>query len=107
MTNDLDLTKHSLTFPNLSEPQISRGNLIRWLFDRFSNERKVIIVQGPDGAGKTTLLAQFAKAYPDRCFSFFVGADLWSSSSRHFLLEMCAQMQLAVRSGGREQFHPI
>jgi len=102
MAGDLDLTKYSLTFPNLPEPQLPRDNLVRWLQGRFTSERKVIIVQGPDGAGKTTLLAQFAKACPDRCFSFFVGADFWASSSRHFLLEMCTQMQQVVGSKGGE-----
>ena len=99
MASTLDLTEHSLTFPTLPKPQLPRDNLIRWLCDRFTVERKVIVVQGPDGAGKTTLLAQFAKAHPDRCLSFFVGADLWASSSRHFLLEMCTQMQQVIGSG--------
>jgi hypothetical protein len=94
----LDLTKDSLTFPYLPEPQIRRDDLVRWLRDKFRPELKVILVQGLDGAGKTTLLAQFAKAYPDRCFSFFVGADPWASSSRQFLLEMCAQMHKVVGS---------
>lgn len=98
MAGNLDLTKYSLTFPSLPEPQLSRGNLVRWLHDRFTSERKVIVVQGPDGAGKTTLLAQFVRTYSDRCFSFFVGADIWASSSRQFLLEMCTQMQKVIGS---------
>jgi len=71
---------------------------VSWLRDRFAPERKVIVVQGPDGAGKTTLLAQFVKAHSRQSFSFFVGADLWTSSSRQFLLEMCAQMSGVVGS---------
>jgi len=102
MTDELDLTEASLTFPHLPEPQITRDQLVTWLRDRFALERKVIVVQGRDGAGKTTLLAQFAKAWPDRCFSFFVGADPWASSLRQFLLEMCTQMHKVVGSKQRE-----
>jgi len=96
MASKLDLTQYSLTFPDLPKPYILRDNLVRWLHDRFTEERKVIVVRGLSGAGKTTLLAQFVSTYPDRCFSFFVGVDLWSSSSRGFLLEMCAQMDKVV-----------
>ena len=102
MTSLLDLAVSSSTFPNLPERLIPRDNLVRWLLDRFAIERKIIIVQGPDGAGKTTLLAQFAKSYPDSCFSFFVGSDRWTSSARHFLFEMCTQMQLVVGSSKGE-----
>jgi len=102
MTNQIDLTEASLTFPHLPKPQIRRDQLISWLSDRFTFERKVIVVQGPAGAGKTTLLAQFAEAWPDRCFSFFVGADPWASSLRQFLLEMCTQMHKVVGSKERE-----
>ena len=102
MANELDLTQYSLTFPGLPTPHIPRDNLVRWLRDIFTSERKVIVVRGPDGAGKTTLLAQFVKTFPDRCFSFFVGADPWASSSRQFLLEMCTQMHKVVGSKSGE-----
>ena len=98
MVNKLDLTQYSLTFPGLPEPHIPRDNLVRWLHDRFTKERKVIVVQGPDGAGKTTLLTHFAYTYSDRCFSFFVRVDILSLSSRGFLLEMCTQMDRVVGS---------
>lgn len=99
MVNREKLTEHSLTLPRLSEHHIPRDNLVRWLHDRFSPQRKVIVVQGADGGGKTTLLAEFVYKYPEHCFSFFVGSDLWASSSRYFLLEMCSQMHQVVGSG--------
>ncbi len=100
MTDTVDLTQHSLTFPDLPKPQIPRDDLVEWLYARFTPDRKVIVVQGPDGAGKTTLLAQFAKAYPDRCFCYFVKKDYWASDPQRFLTELCTQMQIAVH--GRE-----
>ncbi|MBI1879339.1 MAG: ATP-binding protein [Chloroflexi bacterium] len=98
---DIDLTQHS-TFPQLTDPQIPRDSLIRWLSDRFSPERKVIIVQGPDGAGKTTLLAQFAKAFSSRCFSYFIKKDYWTLTPQSFLTELCTQMQKIVANENTE-----
>ncbi len=95
---DIDLTQYSITFPKLLEPQIPRDNLISWLCARFSPDRQVIIVQGPDGAGKTTLLAQFAKTYSSRCFSFFIRRDYWALEPQNFLSGLCVQMQRVVGS---------
>ena len=89
--NQLDLTMHS-NFPDLPAPQILRDDLVSLLRDMFGPERKVIVVQGPVGKGKTVLLAQFARTFPDRCFSFFVGTTLPTSHPRCFLTEMCDQM---------------
>ncbi|MBP7688593.1 MAG: ATP-binding protein, partial [Thermoflexales bacterium] len=96
-----ELKTISLTLPNLPVSNIARPNLVSWLHDRFTRERRVIVVKGPDGSGKTSLLAQFAHAYPDQCFSYFVGSDSWGASTRHFLLEMCTQMQFIV--GAQQQ----
>jgi len=87
-----------MTFPNMPDPLIPRNTLIKWLHDRFSAERRVIVIRGADGTGKTTLLAQFAKSYPDRCFSFFVGKSYWDSRPLAFLRELCTQMQMIVTS---------
>ena len=95
MAVELDLTQHSTTLRGLPIPHIPRDNLVRWLQDRFTEERKVIIVQGPDGAGKTVLLTYFVNTYRNRCFSFFVRADILSTP-KMFLLEMCAQMDRIV-----------
>lgn len=97
MSTELDLTTLSTTFPDLPEPQIPRDNLIGLLHDRFGPERKVIIVQGPVGAGKSTLLAQFARTFPDRCFTFFVGTTLPTSHPRYFLLDLCEQVAKVLR----------
>lgn len=97
MSAERDLTLVSTTFPDLPDPQILRDNLISLLHDRFGRERKVIVVQGPVGAGKTTLLAQFAKTFPDRCFTFFAGTTLPTSHPRYFLLDLCEQMAKALR----------
>lgn len=94
MTHDLTLL--STTFPELQEPQVPRDNLIGLLRDRFSPDRKIIVVQGPVGSGKTTLLAQFGKAHPDVSFTFFTGTTLLTSDPRCFLLDMCEQMGHAL-----------
>ncbi|MBV8859772.1 MAG: ATP-binding protein [Acidobacteria bacterium] len=60
--------------------------------DRFTPERKVILVQGPSGSGKSVLLAQFVKSLPYQCFSFFVGTTVITSDPRYFLLDLCEQM---------------
>jgi hypothetical protein len=93
---DIDLTKDSTTFPNMPEHLIPRDTLVKWLQDRFSAQRRVIIVQGPDGSGKTTLLAQFAKTCPARCFTFFVRMDYWTSRPAAFLRELCKQMRRII-----------
>lgn len=91
-----DLTKYSLTFPELPEPCISRKAWVNWIHDRFSERRKCIVVQAEDGAGKTTLLAQFAVNYADRTFSFFIKPDQYISTVKRFLSELCAQMHVVV-----------
>ncbi len=96
MTTKSDLFQDSITLPELPDPHVARDNLVKWLCDRFTEERKSILVKGPNGAGKTVLLTQFVHTFPDRCFSFFVGTDIYSSSSRWFLLEMCSQMNQIV-----------
>lgn len=96
MTSRLDLSQDRITLPELPKPHVPRDNLVKWLCDRFTKERKSILVQGPSGSGKTVLLSQFVYAFPDRCFSYFVGTDIYSSSSRWFLLEMCSQMNRNV-----------
>lgn len=90
---------HNQERPNIAElptlpiHHLPRKNYVKWLNDRLSTERKVIIVKGPDGSGKTTFLKEFVQSYPDQCFSFFIGADYWSSSETFFLFEMCDQMR--------------
>jgi hypothetical protein len=96
MENTIDLPSACLTFPELQNPQISRRNIIDWLHDRFTNDRKVIMVQGVDGAGKTTLLAQFANTFPDRSICFFVKRDIWSCDPQRYLSELCEQMFIAI-----------
>ena len=88
----IDLTDLSITFPQFHDPQVSRDALVSLITDKFRPGKKSIVVQGPVGSGKTTLLAQFAKTFPDQCFSFFVGTTLQTSHPASFLLEMCAQM---------------
>ena len=82
----------SYDLPALPENHMPRTNYIKWLHDRLSAERKVIIVKGPDGAGKSTLLKEFVRSYYNQSFSFFIGSDTWSSSSHLFLYEICDQM---------------
>src|SRR3990170_4122240 len=88
----LDLTTISTTFPDLPQLEISRDNIISWIKDRFGNENRAIAVQGTVGAGKTTLLSQFAKTFPDRCFSFFIGTTLRTSHPAPFLVDLCEQL---------------
>lgn len=88
----VDLTALSATFPELSEPQVSRDALVSLISDKFRPGNKFVVVQGSVGSGKTTLLAQFAKTFPEQCFSFFAGTTLQTSHPASFLLEMCAQM---------------
>jgi len=83
----------SIELPTLPDHHLPRRNYVNWLNDRLSLDRKVIIVKGPDGSGKTTFLKEFVLSYPDQCFSFFIGADHWSSSVNLFLYEMCDQMR--------------
>lgn len=96
MTTSLDLTTFSSTFPEMIPAEIQRDNLISLIRDQFSADQKVIVVQGAVGSGKTTLLAQFARTYPDRCFSFFVGTTLPTSHPRAFLMDMCEQLGKAL-----------
>ncbi|PKO15283.1 MAG: hypothetical protein CVU39_11815 [Chloroflexi bacterium HGW-Chloroflexi-10] len=81
-----------LTLPTLPDIHVSRANYISWLHDRFTTGRKVIVIKGEDGIGKTTLLNEFSRVYKDNSFCFFIGSDIWGSSTHFFLSEMCEQM---------------
>jgi ATP/maltotriose-dependent transcriptional regulator MalT len=96
--SNIDLTKseNSLTYPKLPDPLISRETLIKWIHDRFSQERKVILIHGPDGSGKTTLLAQFAKTYSDVSCNYFIKNDYYTSKPSFFLNELCAQINILL-----------
>ena len=104
MNQQNNLSKHSVTFPILSEPVVQRVSALRMIHDRFSEKRKVIVVQAPDGAGKTTLLAQFAEYYGDRSFSFFIKPDKYIATSKRLYQELCGQMHLALKREVREFF---
>lgn len=82
--------------PELPIHHLPRKNYVKWLKDRLSVERKVIVIKGAEGSGKTTLIKEFIHSYPDQCFSFFMGADYWSASPNLFLHEMCDQMRTVL-----------
>lgn len=91
MESKVDKSK-SFDLPSLPRHHLPRINYVKWLHDRLSSERKVIVVKGPDGSGKTTLISEFIHSYSDQCLSFFIGSDVWSSSPHLFLYEMCDQL---------------
>lgn len=82
----------SVTFPEMPKPLVARDNVVDPLRSAFSNENRAILLIGLPGSGKTTILAQFVQANPDRCISFFVGNDFWSSSPDFFMWDLCQQI---------------
>ncbi|PFK43442.1 hypothetical protein COJ23_25105 [Priestia megaterium] len=91
--NTLDLTEYCNSYPKLPEDQIFREFYIRNLVNTFSESQRVIMLEGSNSTGKTVLLAQFAKFKSEKCISFFVGNDYWSSNLYKYLSELCRQMQ--------------
>lgn len=75
------------------ENEIFRESLVRYIRDMFSKDRTKILLEGPGASGKTVLLSQFVKMHPERCISFFIKDNFWSTNLSFFLLELCLQMQ--------------
>lgn len=100
----INLTKYSLTIPELSDQIVPRNDWTTWIRGRFSRQKPILILQGPDGAGKTTLLAQFARHFSEQCVSFFIKPDQYISSPQSFYRELCLQMQVALE--GKESNIP-
>jgi len=58
----VDTTFYSIGFPNENWGDlINRNNYISQIEDYFSDEIKILFLEGEEDAGKTTLCAQFAK----------------------------------------------
>lgn len=94
MVEKLNLTLYAASFPANPENEIFRDNIVKYITDCFSPSKKVILIEDGQFTGKTTLLSQFCRSFSDRCISFFIGDDYWSSSLHRFLSEMCEQLKL-------------
>ncbi|MGN7382948.1 hypothetical protein [Paenibacillus sp. SAFN-117] len=75
------------------ENEIFRESLVRQIRDMFNQDRTKILLEGPGASGKTILLSQFVRLHPERCISFFIKDNFWSTNSSFFLFELCLQMQ--------------
>ncbi|WP_419886045.1 hypothetical protein [Paenibacillus sp. B-A-8] len=85
-------TKNEL-LPLAPENEIFRESLVRHIRDMFNKDRTKILLEGPGASGKTVLLSQFVRLHPERCISFFIKDNVWSTNLSFFLLELCLQMQ--------------
>ena len=79
--------------PLAPENEIFRESLVKHIRDMFNKDRTKILIDGSGASGKTILLSQFVRLQPERCISFFIKDNIWSTNVSFFLLELCLQMQ--------------
>jgi hypothetical protein len=104
----VNLNSFTSSFPSNPENEIIRENIVKYIFDSFSPKKKIILIEDDQFTGKTTLLSQFARTYPDKCVSFFIGDDFWSSNLHRFLSELCEQMKyLCIDAKTRKAINEI
>jgi translation initiation factor RLI1 len=88
----VDLTKVSIDFPELKEPQILRDPMIDTLEDMLES-LDLVIVEGKEGMGKTTLLAQFAKRHKSCTISIFINStSRYTYDPANIQFEFCNQI---------------
>lgn len=93
---EYSLIELSTTFPEPSSREIPVDSTVTAMQRRFGTETERILLVGPSGSGKTVHLSQFVRQFPDRCFSYFLTDDLWTSSSGGLLFGLCTQMNAAL-----------
>jgi hypothetical protein len=95
MTN-INLIDLSTTFPEPPSDEIPVDSTVTAFQRRFGPGNERIIVVGPSGSGKTVHLSQFVRQFPDRCFSYFLTDDVWTSSPGGLLFGLCTQMNASL-----------
>ncbi|MFK7691211.1 hypothetical protein [Paenibacillus sp. HJGM_3] len=90
---DIVASEKHVLLPLPPENEIFRESLIRHIRDLFNKDRTRILIDGQGSSGKTVLLSQFVRYQEDKCISYFIKDNHWSSSLSYFLLELCLQMQ--------------
>lgn len=95
--SELDLTAYSINFPSVIADGLDRSNFINLIKDNFSDENKIIFVDGKQGVGKTYLLSKFAKDNSNNCISVFVNnRDRSSFEPRNFEFDISNQLNMLL-----------
>jgi hypothetical protein len=93
----MDLTIACQSFPELPEANISRDNIITTISTIFEGRTQMVVVEGEEGMGKTILLAQFAKRFPDCCFSVFLRpTSRWAYDPETVRIDLGNQLNWAL-----------
>jgi len=104
----LDLTQIAQSFPQLTEPLISRQNYVDAVTSLFDSGMDLVVLEGEPGAGKTTLAAQFAKVHLNRAVSLFLRpASRWGYDPIYLRHDICCQMQWALNGKDLEPDLPV
>lgn len=72
MTEIADLPSICPTFPERTEQEVERDNMVATLQGLLKSNQEIIVVEGEEGIGKTTLLGQFARANSQQTLSIFL-----------------------------------
>jgi hypothetical protein len=93
----MDLTNYTYYFPSISEPHISRDNLVKYIENCFSSNVDVVTIEGEESVGKTILLAEYAKTFNDKCISYFIpSVNKTTCDPEVMLLDIANQLNLFI-----------
>jgi hypothetical protein len=77
----------------MTHPQIKRDNVLDTLQNMFSDEVRIIVVEGQEGFGKSTVLKQLHERHPAHSVAIFVSAaSRYSYDPQLLLEEYCQQL---------------
>jgi hypothetical protein len=96
-TEIMDLTRACPLFPEVSDNDLPRDNVLNGIDDYLSKGITAVILEGDSGIGKTTILARFARRHADRSLSLFIGPSAMSRDCVFIRFCLCNQIEWALR----------
>lgn len=92
------------SFPNISELQVERLDILETIYDVYDSENNVVFLEGESGIGATTVMAQFVAKNLEHTFSLFLSpASRYSYSIDYVKLQIAEQLTIFLEDGPFEK----
>ncbi|MDR0139571.1 hypothetical protein RFW18_17595 [Metabacillus idriensis] len=90
----MDLNAACRSFPELSDNDLNRENILDTIDLIFEDETDVILIEGQEGMGKTTVLTQFSSRHSNNAISLFIKpSSRYGYDPQLLKFDLCNQLQ--------------